>query len=385
VKQILKKLAALAMIAVGIGILTLSMSGTTNYAQKDFISYWAAGQLLAHHQDPYDAGAVFTLEKSAGFTEPQPLVMRNPPYALLLALPLGLLGPESGVIVWSLVIVGALMLAVRILWILHGRQPDRQHLLLYAFAPALSCMQLGQTSTFALLGLALFLYWHERKPFAAGLSLVLLFIKPHLLVAFGLVLLLWCLNTRAWQVLAGAASGLAAATAIAFWFDPHVASHYLPVLGTAGGETSLIPTLSSLVRAYVFRGAAWGQSLPAVMAALWGVWYFQKHRREWSWHSHGLLLLVVSLWAAPYSWFTDEILVAPALLRGIYRSTEHNRRMAIFGALDAVALILLACNLPLHTGVFVWTPTAWLAWYLWANRPVSEAVVAERPAVYSEA
>src|SRR5689334_3501623 len=183
-KDALKKIAAIALLAVGIGILSFSMSGTTNYAQKDFISYWAAGQLLSHHQDPYDANAVLQIERSAGFTEPQPLVMRNPPYALGLALPLGFLGPEVGVVVWSLVIVGALVLSVRILWILHGRQPDRQHLLIYAFAPALSCMQLGQTSTLALLGLALFLYWHERRPFAAGMALVLLFIKPHLLLAF---------------------------------------------------------------------------------------------------------------------------------------------------------------------------------------------------------
>ena len=64
---------------------TISIAESGNAAQKDYISYWAAGQLLVRHANPYDADVVFRLEKAAGFTEPHPLVMRNPPHALLLS------------------------------------------------------------------------------------------------------------------------------------------------------------------------------------------------------------------------------------------------------------------------------------------------------------
>jgi hypothetical protein len=98
-----------------------------------------------------------------------------------------------------------------------------------------------------------------------------------------------------------------------------------------------------------------------------------------------MLLLAVSLWAAPYAWFTDEILFAPALLRGIYLSGDHNGRMAAFAFFDAVALILLACNLTLHSGAFIWTSTAWLAWYVWSARLTPATVSHDPSPAYSEA
>src|SRR5262245_29355394 len=101
------------MLSFGITVLSMRIAESGNAAQKDYISYWAAGQLLVRNGNPYDADAVFEWEKSAGFTEPHPLVMRNPPYALLLALPLGLLPPVAGVVVWSIGIVAALMIAAR--------------------------------------------------------------------------------------------------------------------------------------------------------------------------------------------------------------------------------------------------------------------------------
>src|ERR1043166_759626 len=121
------------------------MVNSGNAARKDFIATWAAGRLLWNHSNPYDAGAVFQLEKSVGFEEPKPLMMRNPPYALFIALPPGLFGPEAGVVIWSLLLVLALVVAVRLLWITHGRPADRIHLLIYVFALAFACMRLGQT------------------------------------------------------------------------------------------------------------------------------------------------------------------------------------------------------------------------------------------------
>src|SRR5690242_17869110 len=118
--RLARALLVIAMMAAGISILSISIAESGNAAHKDFISYWAAGQLLVHNANPYDAGAVLRLEKSVGFTEPQPLVMRNPPHALALALPLGLLPPNTAVVVWSIGIVAALMIATRLLWKING-------------------------------------------------------------------------------------------------------------------------------------------------------------------------------------------------------------------------------------------------------------------------
>ena len=56
---------------------------------RDFVSYWATGHQLVHHANPYDRTAVMRIEHAAGLKEDAVLLMRNPPWALPLAYPLG--------------------------------------------------------------------------------------------------------------------------------------------------------------------------------------------------------------------------------------------------------------------------------------------------------
>lgn len=367
VRRALRKLIALAILSIGVAVLALSTSSSENAAHKDFISYWAAGRLLIQHANPYNKDAVFRLEKSAGFVEPRPLVMRNPPFALPLALPLGFFGAATGAALWSALIVGALVGSVRLLWSMHGQPPDRLHLLIYAFAPALACVVLGQTSTFSLLGLVLFLYLHEERPFWAGVCIPLLAIKPHLLVPFGAVLVLWMWKRRAGRVLLGAGAAAVPALLLAMYFDPRVCSDYLPVLSAANIESANIPTVSSLLR-WASGGAQWLQYVPMVGGSCWAMAYFSRHRLDWNWRTHGSRLLLVSLWTAPYCWFTDEIMLAPALLGAMYLTRNVGGPLPVFAVIDGAAVVLVLSGFTLGSGVYIWTNTAWLIWYLYALR-----------------
>ena len=58
-------------------------------AHRDFIVYWATGQQLANHRDPYDPTALNQIERDGGFKGGTAYYMRNTPWALPLALPLG--------------------------------------------------------------------------------------------------------------------------------------------------------------------------------------------------------------------------------------------------------------------------------------------------------
>ena len=51
---------------------------------RDYVIYWATGQQLAHHANPYDPGQMRQLEHDAGFAGKAYLVnyMRNPPWGL---------------------------------------------------------------------------------------------------------------------------------------------------------------------------------------------------------------------------------------------------------------------------------------------------------------
>src|ERR1051325_9637091 len=106
----LRKCTAAAILSVGALILVL-LADTG--ADRDAIAYWAAGKLLLHGGDPYDPAAVLALEKSVGMRSDTPNIMRNLPFSLPLAVPLGYLSSRGALIVWSLAIVAAAQVSER--------------------------------------------------------------------------------------------------------------------------------------------------------------------------------------------------------------------------------------------------------------------------------
>ena len=161
-------------------------------ANKDFIAYWTAGHRLAQGANPYDFEAVGGMERAFGGSTLT--VMRNPPDAFFLVLPLSLCSPKIGLLLWMMALLAAFSLSLWILWFLNGRPDNRLHLLGCLFAPALICLLVGQIGIFLLLGVVLFLYLRRKRPFLAGAAILLCALKPHLFVSFFAVLLVWAVN-----------------------------------------------------------------------------------------------------------------------------------------------------------------------------------------------
>jgi hypothetical protein len=366
--NLLRVVAAISMLMVGVCILAFAMSAS-DAANRDFISYWAAGQQLVHHGNPYDGDAILGIERSSGLNG-RPFFMRNPPSAFFLALPLGLVGVRVGVVLWSLALVAALMASIRMVWILHGRPPGRLHLVGYCFPPTLACLLSGQIGMFLLLGVVLFLYFHHSKPYFAGAALILCALKPHLFLPFGVVLIARIVMHKAYRILAGTLGAMLASVALSFFLDPVGWSHYARMMRSASIRDEFVPTISLVFRLVVHRDSAWLQFGPAFAGCIWGLWYFWTRRERWHWMDQGLLLLVVSVMVAPYAWFTDEALLLPAILAGLYRASDSGRSLVPLGCVAGVALIGVLAGIPMTSGFYVWTTPAWLAWYLYTVRSI---------------
>jgi len=346
-------------------------------ASRDFVSYWATGQQLVRHANPYDRDAVAALEHSAGLTVKAVLIMRNPPWALPLAYPLGFLPLRLAGILWSLILLACLLISVRMARELHGAPPNRIHWLGLAFTPGLICLTMGQTALFALLGLVLFLRWHGSRPFLAGASLWLCALKPHLFLPFCAALAAWLIFSRAWRVAAGAAAALALSSAVASLIDPHAWLDYTRLMRSPAVENEFIPCLSSAIRQWIDQlfdvQATWLQFLPAALGCVWALVYFWRRRAAWDWKIDGSLLMLVSLVAAPYCWLYDQCLAIPALLEGAYATRSRNLLTVL-----ALAILLmdieLVCAVHVISPLYLWTAPAWLAWYLCARgMPVDRA------------
>lgn len=356
--------AMFALTAVGICV---SVLGSDAAGTHDFAAYWASGKLLVHHANPYDRAVILEMERSVGFPAGfPPLVMRNPPYALVLAIPLGFLGPRMGSLVWFLISICCLLASVRMVWAMHGRPKNHLDLLGYSFVPVLACLLTGQMSLLILLGLVLFIRWHRHRPFAAGLALWLCMLKPHLFLPFGAVLLAWVIANRAYRIVGGLAVALAVSTGIVWILDPSAWAQYREMY-RAETLGTMTPCLSILLRQSLSPGSVWLQFAPAMVACVLALGYFLMHKHHWDWSEHGSPLMLVAVLVAPYSWFYDQAILVPAILHGIYLTRSRNLLSVLALASAAVEMGSLGGLGLLYSKVFLWTAPAWLAWYLLAT------------------
>ena len=356
--------AGLALAFTAVYLCATPLSGHMS-GSRDFVSYWATGQQLVHRGNPYDGDAVTRIEHAAGL-KAGTLIMRNPPWALPMAWPLGFLPVRAAATLWSLLLLGCLLISVHIVRGLHGSPPDLVHWLALAFTPALISLTMGQTSLLALLGLVVFLRYHSARPFAAGAALWLCALKPHLFLPFGAALLAWIAFTRAWKVLAGAVLAVSATSAVAFVLAPHAWLDYLLLMRSPVVEGEFVPCLADALRHWLWPHEHWTIYLPAALACPWAMDYFLKRRHEWDWTHHASPLMLVSLLAAPYCFVYDQGLAIPAIMDRAY-STPKRAMLIVLAGL----VVALDAELPwarVVSPLYLWAAPAWCAWYWLAGR-----------------
>jgi hypothetical protein len=332
---------------------------------RDFVGYWAAGRQLVHHANPYDHDAVSALEHTVGLDARAALVMRNPPWALPLAYPLGFFSLRVAAIPWSLLLFACLFGSVQILRRLHGSPPNRIHWLALSFTPALICLTIGQTSLILLFGLVLFLRFHKTRPFAAGAALYLCAFKPHFFLPFALVLMVWIVVSRSYRILAGGVTALTAGSLIAAWIDPAAWFQYTHYMHTSGIAHEFTADLGNLLRDFVHPDWEWLAFVPAILGCLWALGYFWPRRRHWNWLEHGSLLMLVSLLVAPFGWIFDQSLAIPALLDGAY--TTRSRKLLALLALVILVMDIQNFLIPVPSPLWLWPAPVLLVWYLLAT------------------
>jgi len=346
---------------------------------RDYVVYWSTGYQLLHHGNPYDPAAMGNLERQAGYNGKRgSYYMRNPPWALPLALPLGFLGPRVGALPWSLLMLTILAACVRILWKMFGRPGTHLEWLGLCFPPALQCVIWGQTSLFLLLGLVLFLWLYRTRPFLAGAALWFCTLKPHLFLPFGLVLLVWIVVRRQYRILLGAAAAIAVSSAVTLAIDPAAFAQYAHWAKTSGISAEFIPCLSVELRQLINPAAKWLVFVPGMLGGLWAMAYFWPRRLAWDWLEHGNLVMLVSILVAPYCWLYDQSLALPALMYVAWRSSSRAGLAALGAIYIAVEVQPFWATVGLESKWFLWPAVAWLVWYGWVKASAGQT---EAPAV----
>jgi len=193
---------ALLIIALMLGVLlVVGMAAASALPVQDLAQYWAGAHLVT--SNPYSQELVSSFERShAVTTEGTPMVMRNPPQALLLVLPLRFLNYRVAFGLWDLLSIVLVAACARAAYgLVSNRSSLSPALISLLFGPTAALLMLGQIVIFVLLGVTLFfLLIERRKDWLAGAALFLVIPKPHLLLLFIAAVVLWAVHQRRWQL-----------------------------------------------------------------------------------------------------------------------------------------------------------------------------------------
>lgn len=335
----------------------------------DYVEYWAAGRLNLLGGNPYNPEELLPLQQQAGRYFGVPVLMYNPPWMLLIAMPFGAISYSLGRSIWLFLILVMVIFSADITWDLYGGSKDKRILSWFiglSFIPILDGLRTGQTGVFLLLGVAGFLYFHRAgKPWLAGASLAFLAVKPHILFLFLIGVLFWAIHNRHWVVLISPILTLLVASLIVIAINPPVFQQYLYAISHYPPEDWATPTLGNVLRMIFGIEYFWLQFVPFTLGIIWLYFYWKKHRSSWNWISQAPILLLVSIVTAAYGWTSDMAVFLIALISIatpiIGKSLNKNQWIVIVGY-----LIINFADLAMRVNqVWLW----WLApslliWYL---------------------
>ncbi len=348
--------------AILLGIITFAIGTVVSSPGKsaggEFLGTWSAGHLLLTHHNPYDAAAMLQLQRSQGSDLARPVLLGNPPPALLLALPLAFVPVQAGLILWMAAALGCLAACFHAFAV-----PRRHRILAYCFAPVFACLTGGELSPFVLLGFALFVLLQRTRPLLAGAALLLLSFEPHLLVVLAPVLLLDCLYRGNWRL----GAGFTMASAVAFTGlrsqDSNLFSHYVAM------KWGNLPHALALLS----HPSAWLAWIPGIIAAIWALCFYWSKRRVWNWTVDAVPLLFLTILVAPLASVSDQVLLLPAVLVTISLPSRARYTATWFCAINAAVLTLIITQQSLGEGLALGTSMAWFAWYLYGRSGRVEA------------
>jgi len=283
----------------------------SNPTDRDFISFWGAAQ-LALSGDPaaaYDQARLHEVQSAVvTFVNGDGMPFPYPPAFLLLVAPFGLLPFAVSLAVWSAATFAVFFVLIR-------RMFPQSGWLAAAFPPVFINAAIGQNAfvTAALFaGGMLFL---QRRPFAAGLLLGCLVIKPQL----GLLLPVALLAARQWRAIAGAATsslGLLAVGAAVFGVaatEAWLAQMPLYVnIGRDGlvGWHKMASVYAALRQAGAGLELAFGLHMLVAAAAAMLVWRVWRSDEDVT--AKAGILAAATLLASPYVFPYDAVLLVVA-------------------------------------------------------------------------
>lgn len=336
----------------------------------DFRPYWSSSFLLARGQDFSDPAALDNVERRlTGWTEPYTMYAWFAPTGNLVLVPYTFFPFTQATYYWLLTNITLVFFSAFLIWRNTAKLMWIPPVVAFGFSMTLLSLIFGQVNTLVILGLALFLFFSEsRREYAAGISLVLTTIKPHLVILTLPLLLLDSLRRKQWRVFVGFVGALAGCALILFAFYPAWPISFWQLMTLGMGTVRETPTLTGLL--VVAGESTWGEWIWVVgLVCAVAVWW--KRGKEWDRRSLIDVSILASLLVSPLGWSYDQVMLLFPLLRilewMVNGSLAKKETLAIAGALIITDAVTFYQRVFTPSEVwFFWVPFVVAAIYLFA-------------------
>lgn len=303
-----------------ISILLITRASPNWISVDDYVEYWAAGRLNIARENPYDPAQLLPLQVAAGRTVGVPVMMWNPPWMLALVMPFSLLNFQFSRSLWFLFNLFLIVWSSDSSWKLYGGRKNLRWIsliIVFTYPDVLrGVLAVGQTGSLIFIGVVGFLFFlNQRKEVLAGFFLSLLSIKPHILLIFGLAVLIWTVDNRKWKILLGCAASLFLSSIVAWIINPSVFNQYVYAINNYPPVNWEVSTLGGFLRRKIDFTRAWLQFIPSLLGISWLIYYWLRNRNDWDWIDKTPLLLLVSFVTMAYGWPGDQIASLIAIIQ----------------------------------------------------------------------
>ena len=314
------RIASIFILIIGIVFSFIIPFTEGGKGERDFIRYWTASRLLINGENPYDPINLTNLQSqirpsisgSTGVVQAW-----NPPWLLILMAPMTLIPFDWAVRVWIILTIFLLTISILIvLRILNRPVSSKEFILLLAavfiFGNTINTVKLGQISGLLLFGYVVCVWFLTRKNFIfAGASLLLLIIKPHITFLCLLVIFIWMVRYRKWNLVAGLFGAIIISFLVAWLFYPGWLGAYTRTLFTLPYQEIYTSTVGSFMET-VF-GLKYFNYLGLLLIPL--AFPFAKLVDREGWLTSLNLALLVSIPFSPYGFSFDHIILLPAVIQ----------------------------------------------------------------------
>lgn len=343
----------------------------------DFRPYWSSTYLLARGEDFGSLAKMDAVERTlTGWDKPYTMSAWFAPIGNVILLPYTLFSFPRAVYYWLLTNIVVVFSSALLLWRNRKRRAWLPLIVTFGFSMTLISLMYGQVNTLVLLGIALFLHFvSQKRHFAAGASLVLTTVKPHLVILTLPLLLVDLLRRKQWRALTGFCGALTGCVAVLFLLNPPWLQHFYNVVAFGMGTFRETPTLNGLLVAAGERVLGKWLWIGGLLTALL-LWRLRG--KDWDQRSMIDVSILAGLMLAPVGWSYDQVMLLVPLLHVLEWAADGSlaRRDAALVSITLIianALTFYQRSFELSEVWFFWVPLAAAALYVFARRRKKES------------